>query len=74
MKFLNTLLISSIFLLFAACGESGPSEADLAAEAEAERIEALNEDISTSVEKVESTADELVDALDSLDLLFPEEN
>lgn len=74
MKFLTTLLTASIFLLFTACGESGPSEADLAAEAEAERIEALNEDISTSVEKIESTADELVDALDSLDLLFPEEN
>lgn len=74
MKLLITSLMTSILLLFIACGEPSPSEADLAAEAEAERIEALNEDVSTSVEKIESTADELVDALDSLDLLFPEEN
>lgn len=74
MKLLTISLISSLFLLFTACGESGPSEADLAAEAEAESIEIFNEDLSTSVEKIESTADELVEALDSLDLLFPEEN
>jgi len=73
MKFFTMLLMASSFFLFTACGESAPSEADLAAEAEAERIEAINEDIVTSVETVEATADELVEALDSLDLLFPEE-
>ncbi len=73
MKRLTTILCGGLFLLFTACGESGPSEAELAADAEAARVEALNEDLETSVEDVEEAADELVDALDSLDILFPEE-
>lgn len=73
MKLLSTLLLAGLFLLFTACGEAGPSEADLAAEAEAESIEAVNQEIELSVEAVETTADELMDALDSLTVLFPEE-
>jgi predicted small lipoprotein YifL len=73
MKLLITSLLASLLLLLTACGESGPSEADLAAETEADQIEAVNQEIATSVETVEITADELVDALDSLELLFPEE-
>lgn len=72
MKLLTTTLLAGLFLLLTTCGDSGPSEADLAAEAEAEQIEADNQKIATSVEDVETTADELVDVLDSLKLLFPE--
>jgi len=73
MKLFTTLLFGGLLLLFTACGETGPSEADLAAEAEADSIEAINQELETSVEAVETTADELVNALDSLTILFPEE-
>jgi hypothetical protein len=73
MKLFTTLLFGGILLFFTACGESGPSEADLAAEAEADSIEAISQELESSVEAVEATADELMDALDSLTVLFPEE-
>lgn len=73
MRVLTTLLLASLFLLVNACGEPGPSEADLAAEAEAERIDSINQELEASVETVEATAEELIDALDSLTVFFPEE-
>lgn len=73
MKLFTSLLFGGILLFFTACGETGPSEVDLAAEAEADSIEAINQEIESSVEAVETTADELLDALDSLTVLFPEE-
>ncbi|MFT7121349.1 MAG: hypothetical protein ACJAZ9_001527 [Neolewinella sp.] len=72
MRFLSGLLLVVSILSFTACGDEKPSTEDLAAEAEAERIEAVTIDINTSVEAVENSADELIDALDSLDILFPE--
>lgn len=54
------------------CGESAPSEADLKAEAEAERIELLSTELEEQIEDVTESADELESALDSLDALFPE--
>lgn len=73
MKLLSPLLLAGLCLLFTACGEAGPSEADLAAEAEAERLESSTQELEVSVEDLETKADELVDALDSLMILFPEE-
>jgi hypothetical protein len=73
MKLFTTLLFGGFLLFFTACGESGPSEADLAAEAEAENIEAITQELESSAEAVETTVDELIEALDSLTLLFPEE-
>lgn len=73
MKLLTTSLLAGLCLLFTACGPSGPSEADSAAEAEAIRLEVLSQEIDSSAEKVETTAEELMEALDSLDILFPEE-
>lgn len=72
MRFFSGLLLVASILAFTACGGDKPSTEDLAAEAEAERIEAVTIDINTSVEAVENSADELIDALDSLDILFPE--
>ena len=73
MKLFTTILFGGALLFFTACGETGPSEADLAAEAEADSIEAINQELESSVEAVETTADELMDALDSPTVLFPEE-
>jgi predicted small lipoprotein YifL len=73
MKLLSPLLLAGLFLVLTACGESGPSEADLAAEVEADRLEAINQELEVSVEAVETTSDELVDALDSLTVLFSED-
>lgn len=65
--------MATLFLFVSACGDTGPTEAELAAEAEADSLEAVNQAIDASVEEVEMKAEELIDALDSLDVLFPEE-
>lgn len=73
MRLLTTALTVTLLSLLFACGDAGPSEAELAAEAEVERLETANQAIDASIEEVEVKADELIDALDSLDILFPEE-
>ena len=72
MRFFSGLLLVASILAFTACGDEKPFKKGLAEEAEAERIEAVTIDINTSVEAVENSAAELIDALDSLDILFPE--
>lgn len=56
-----------------ACGASGPSEADLQAEAEATRLDSINQAIDASVEELETDAARLEESLNELDELFPED-
>lgn len=67
-----TLLLVTLF--FWSCGGDKPSAEDLAAEAEAERMEAAAAALENSIEGVEASAEELINALDSLEVLFPEKN
>lgn len=60
--------------LLTSCGGEDTTAVDQAAEAEAERLEAVTTELDASIESVEESADDLIDALDSLDVLFPEEN
>lgn len=72
MKKLMFLLPALLLLGLWACGPSGPSEADLKAEAEAERLDSLSQVIEISLEEVDENTKELKDALEELDELFPE--
>jgi predicted small lipoprotein YifL len=56
-----------------ACGNSGPSEADKQAEAEAKQLDSLTQIIDASVEAMEEDAANMKAALEELDALFPEE-
>ena len=71
-KLMFLLPVLLIFGLWA-CGPSGPSEADLQAEAEAARLDSLSQVIEVSVEEVDENTKELKEALEELDELFPEE-
>ncbi|PHI20446.1 hypothetical protein CEQ90_08270 [Lewinellaceae bacterium SD302] len=62
----------SLTFLALSCGDSGPSEADLKAEAEAEQIELLSVELEEQIDELGSSRRELETALDSLDALFPE--
>lgn len=66
-------ILGLLFFSANACGSSGPSEADLQAEVEADQLDSVTQVIETTIEEVESDAAELESALDSLDALFPEE-
>jgi hypothetical protein len=69
-------LLFPIFLVAVitmACGGNEPSAKDLEGEAEADRIEAVTSTLESSVEEVEASTKELSDALDSLEVLFPQE-
>ena len=70
-KAILSLLVLALFAI--ACGPSGPSEADLQAEAEADRIDSLNQVLENVTEEVSTSADSLAAALEALDELFPEE-
>jgi len=74
MKNSISLAMLLMALFFCSCGGDKPSTEDLAAEAEAERIEAAAAALENSIEGVEASAEELINALDSLEVLFPEEN
>ena len=56
-----------------ACGPDGPSQADLQAEAEAVRLDSVNQVIDASVEELETDLNQLEESLRELDELFPEE-
>lgn len=73
MKFKHILGIIFLALGFFACGSSGPSEAELAAEAEANRLDSLNQILKETAEEMDKDASALEAALDSLTLFFPEE-
>ena len=73
MRLLTMALPVLLCLFVFSCGDAGPTEAELAAEAEADSLETVNDAIDASIEEVEAKAEELIDALDSLDILFPEE-
>lgn len=62
-----------LFSVFTACGDSGPTEAELKAEAEVARLDSINQVLETSIDEMEEDAGELENALDELDDLFPEE-
>jgi predicted small lipoprotein YifL len=70
LSFVATLLL---LLSFTACGESGPTEAELQAEAEVARLDSINQLLETSIIEMEEDADDLNDALKELDELFPED-
>ena len=71
--FMNLVLFALLLFVVSACGSSTPSEADLQAEAEADQLDSITQVIETTMEEVENDTDELKAALDSLDILFPEE-
>lgn len=73
MKFKH--ILGSLFLVAGlfACGPSGPSEADLAAEAEADRLDSLSQVLEATANEIVEDAEALQAALDSLAILFPEE-
>lgn len=58
---------------FVACGQSGPSEADVQAEAEADQLDSTTQVIEEAIDAVQVETADLEAALDSLDALFPEE-
>lgn len=69
---LITLTAAAWLLALSACGESGSSAADLAAEAEADRLDSIDQLLETQLDSVAADAAALEMALDSLDVLFPE--
>jgi len=73
MKWYNTFLVLAIAAASFACGNDTAKEAEAQAEAEAQRLDSISQEIETSVEAVETNVVELQSALDSLDALFPEE-
>ncbi len=62
-----------LFLLFLYGCTSGPSEADLQAEREADQLDSATQVIETVTQELQENAAALNSALDSLDVYFPEE-
>jgi hypothetical protein len=74
MRTLSFIAMLLLFSFFTACGDSGPTEAELEAEAEVVRLDSINQLLETSIMEMEGDAEDLKDALDELDDLFPEED
>ena len=75
MRTVIKLAVLSILLIGAvSCGSSGASEADMKAEAEATQLDSATQVIDSAIEELDEKAADLETALDSLDVLFPEEN
>ena len=70
---LKLTFIGLLILGFTACGQSGPSEADLQAEVEADQLDSATQVLEEVIEAVQTDAADLETTLDSLDVLFPEE-
>lgn len=70
-KHVFTLMIT--IAAFSCGGNSADAEAEAQAAAEVQQLDSINQVIENSIEAVESDAEELEAALDSLDALFPEE-
>ena len=74
MKRLSIVLFGALLLAAAvACGDNGPTEEELAAEAEAARLDSLSQVMESSADAIEANQSALEAALDSMDALIPEE-
>ncbi|HKK78922.1 MAG TPA: hypothetical protein VJ933_04805 [Phaeodactylibacter sp.] len=72
MKQLLGLCLALSLSLFFACGQAG-DKTDQAVTEELERLDSMDNEIRTAVNKLEEDAAALESALDSLETLFPEE-
>lgn len=69
----HAAILACLALGFFACGPSGPSQADLQAEEEANQLDSVTQVLDQVIEDIDEDASSLEAALDSLDVLFPEE-
>ncbi|MCG8326417.1 MAG: hypothetical protein MI974_01970 [Chitinophagales bacterium] len=73
MKLLKYFFTISIIIAAFSCNNGNNTDAEAQAEAEVLKLDSINQLIETSIDEVNSDAQELEAALDSLDELFPEE-